>query len=75
MNFCRVWCSGETNRNQVEMEETDSEFVVVDDPELFQKKKAAIRLAGPAKLQVYIWNFVHLSSLSVRVFLFVNFIS
>lgn len=48
----KVWCSGETNRNQVEMEETDSEFVVVDDPELFQKKKAAIRLAGPAKLQV-----------------------
>lgn len=53
MDFCRVCCSGETNRNQVEMEEADSEFVMVDDPELFQKKKAAIRLGGPAKLQVF----------------------
>ncbi|GMP68215.1 hypothetical protein CsSME_00027901 [Camellia sinensis var. sinensis] len=56
----RLWYS--SNRNQTEMEQVgvgiasngspEVAVVVVGDPELLHKKKSAIRLAGPAKLQV-----------------------
>ncbi|KAK9283737.1 hypothetical protein L1049_011987 [Liquidambar formosana] len=53
--FLRVWCCGNSYRNQGEMEEVDGSKVcevVVGDAELLEKKIAAIRTAGPAKLQV-----------------------
>ncbi|KAI7980194.1 Cytosolic 5'-nucleotidase 3 [Camellia lanceoleosa] len=56
----RLWYS--SNRNQTEMEQVsvgiasngspEVAVAVVGDPELLHKKKSAIRLAGPAKLQV-----------------------
>ncbi|XP_057463228.1 uncharacterized protein LOC130753261 isoform X1 [Actinidia eriantha] len=54
----RVWCCSYRNRNQIEMEQigvedsNGSSVVVVGDKEMLEKKIAAIRLAGPAKLQV-----------------------
>lgn len=37
---------------QVVVNGSESHLVVVDNPNLLQKKISAIRLAGPAKLQV-----------------------
>ncbi|XP_052187267.1 uncharacterized protein LOC127798030 [Diospyros lotus] len=57
-SFSWIWCSSNNNWNQTEMEQggvgASNGFpeVVVGDPELLEKKKASIRLAGPAKLQV-----------------------
>uniref|UniRef100_A0A5B6YKR2 5'-nucleotidase n=1 Tax=Davidia involucrata TaxID=16924 RepID=A0A5B6YKR2_DAVIN len=53
----RVWWCSNMNKNRSEMEQVvdaskGSSEVVVADPELLEKKKAAIRLGGPAKLQV-----------------------
>ncbi|OIT30758.1 PREDICTED: cytosolic 5'-nucleotidase 3 isoform X1 [Nicotiana attenuata] len=55
-NF-RVWCCSQSGKNQAQMEQvvvngSESHLVVVDNPNLLQKKISAIRLAGPAKLQV-----------------------
>jgi len=53
---CRVWCCSQSGKNQGQMEQivvNGSETqVVVDDSNLLQKKISAIRLGGPAKLQV-----------------------
>ncbi|KAH0711654.1 hypothetical protein KY289_007613 [Solanum tuberosum] len=52
----RVWCCSQSGKNQGQMEQivvNGSETqVVVDDSNLLQKKISAIRLGGPAKLQV-----------------------
>lgn len=53
----RVWCCSQSGKNQAQMEQvvvngSESHLVVVDNPNLLQKKMSAIRLAGPAKLQV-----------------------
>ncbi|XAR64920.1 5'-nucleotidase [Bertholletia excelsa] len=54
----RFLCCSKSNKNHIEMESISggacngAPDVVVADPELLEKKKAAIRLAGPAKLQV-----------------------
>ncbi|KAA8539064.1 hypothetical protein F0562_025756 [Nyssa sinensis] len=53
----RVWRCSDMSKNRTDMEQfvdasKGSSEVVVADPELVEKKKAAIRLGGPAKLQV-----------------------
>ncbi|PHU27773.1 hypothetical protein BC332_06105 [Capsicum chinense] len=53
----RVWCGSQSGKNQAQMEQivvngSELSQVVVDDSNLLQKKISAIRLAGPAKLQV-----------------------
>ncbi|MCE3050710.1 hypothetical protein HAX54_047927 [Datura stramonium] len=52
----RVWCCSQSAKNQAQMEQiivnASESHVVVDDSNLLQKKISAIRLGGPAKLQV-----------------------
>ncbi|KAI8539624.1 hypothetical protein RHMOL_Rhmol09G0197700 [Rhododendron molle] len=55
---CRVWCCRNSYGDQTEMEQVgvcasiSFPDVVMGDPELLEKKIAAIRAAGPQKLQV-----------------------
>lgn len=70
----RVWSSKSSSRSQMETEKSGSAIfpeVVVGDPELLEKKKAAIRMDGPKKLQV-VWFFFFFCQISDLHFRFLG---
>lgn len=67
---CRVWCWRNSYGDQTEMEQvggcaSNSFPDVMGDPESLEKKIAAIRAAGPQKLQVFSCIFSDYSRTSV----------
>ena len=61
--FCRVLCCGYSSKNQVKKMEAGhhdlSKVTVVGDPQLLQRRIDAVRLAGPTKLQVFLFFYYH----------------